>query len=173
MAGDLIGGVALSFDVESGEDYSTGVAQNRTDLNVGLSKKFLNDRLTVTVGNNFNLEGQNQPGQKATNIAGNVSVNYKLSKDGRYMLRAYRKDEYVVIQGEVIETGVAFSLTVDYNRLKELFRKRSREEKAMKKQYKRDQKEKKQEEKQKQDAIDKKNQEEQDKQKQVTTSASN
>lgn len=173
LAGDLIGGVALSFDVESGEDYSTGVAQNRTDLNVGLSKKFLNDRLTVTVGNNFNLEGQNQPGQKATNIAGNVSVNYKLSKDGRYMLRAYRKDEYVVIQGEVIETGVAFSLTVDYNRLKELFRKRSREEKAMKKQYKRDQKEKKQEEKQKQDAIDKKNQEEQDKQKQVTTSASN
>ena len=172
LAGDLIGGVALSFDLESGEDYSTGTAQNRTDLNVGLSKKFLNDRLTVTIGNNFNLEGQNQPGQKATNIAGNVSVNYKLSKDGRYMLRAYRKDEYVVIQGEVIETGVAFSLTVDYNRLKELFRKRSQQEKAMKKQYKQDQKEKKTEDKQKQDAIDQKNQEEQDKQ-QVTNSSSN
>lgn len=176
LAGDLIGGVALSFDLQSGEDYSTGTAQNRTDLNVGLSKQFLNDRLTVTVGNNFNLEGQNQPGQKATNIAGNVSVGYKLSKDGRYLLRAYRKDEYVVIQGEVIETGVAFSLTVDYNRLKDLFRKKSQEEKRMKKQYKQDQKEQKQEEKQKQDTIDKKNQEEQDeqeKQKQVTTSSSN
>jgi len=173
LAGDLIGGVALSFDLQSGEDYSTGVAQNRTDLNVGLSKQFLNDRLTVTVGNNFNLEGQNQPGQKATNIAGNVSVGYKLSKDGRYLLRAYRKDEYVVIQGEVIETGVAFSVTVEYNRFKQLFRKRTEQEKAMKKRYKQEQKQDKEEQKQKQEVADKKVQEEQDKQKQVTPTTSN
>jgi hypothetical protein len=173
LAGDLIGGVALSFDLQSGEDYSSGTAQNRTDLNVGLSKQFLNDRLTVTVGNNFNLEGQNQPGQKATNIAGNVSVGYKLSKDGRYLLRAYRKDEYVVIQGEVIETGVAFSVTVDYNRFSQLFRKKSKEEKAQQKQYNKEQKEQKKDDKQKQDAIDKKTQQDQDKQKQVTPTTSN
>jgi len=166
LAGDLVGGVALSFDLQSGADYSTGVAQNRTDLNVGLSKQFLNDRLTVTVGNNFNLEGQNQPGQKATNIAGNVSVGYKLSKDGRYMLRAYRKDEYVVIQGEIIETGVAFTMTVDYNRFSQLFRKRSQQEKNMKKEYKQEQKEDKKEDKAKQDSIDKKTQQQQDQQKQ-------
>jgi hypothetical protein len=166
LAGDLIGGVALSFDLQSGEDYSTGVAQNRTDLNVGLSKQFLNDRLTVTVGNNFNLEGQNQPGQKATNIAGNVSVGYKLSKDGRYMLRAYRKDEYVVIQGEVIETGVAFTLTVDYNRFSQIFRKRSKEEKNLKKEYNQQQKEDKKEDKAKQDSTDKKTQQQQDQQQQ-------
>ncbi|MES2278332.1 MAG: translocation/assembly module TamB domain-containing protein [Bacteroidota bacterium] len=167
LAGDLIGGVALSFDLQSGADYSSGTAQNRTDLNVGLSKQFLNDRLTVTVGNNFNLEGQNQPGQKATNIAGNVSVGYKLSKDGRYMLRAYRKDEYVVIQGEVIETGVAFTLTVDYNRFSQIFRKRTAEEKAQKKEYNQEQKQDKKEEKAKQDSTDKKTQQQQDQQKQV------
>jgi hypothetical protein len=166
LAGDLIGGVALSFDLQSGEDYSTGQAQNRTDLNVGLSKQFLNDRLTVTVGNNFNLEGQNQPGQKATNIAGDVSIGYKLSKDGRYALRAYRKDEYIVIQGEVIETGVAFTLTVDYNRFSQLFRKRSKDEKNMKKEYKQEQKEDKKEDKAKQDSTDKKTQQGQDQQKQ-------
>ena len=82
---------------------------------------FLNDRVTVTVGNNFNLEGQNQPGQKTTDIAGNVSVNYKLTKDGRYMVRAYRRDEFIVVEGEVIETGVGFTLTYDYNHFKELF----------------------------------------------------
>ena len=86
LAGNLIGGVQLSFNLTSGADYSTGVEQNRTDLNVGLSKQFLNDRVTVTVGNNFNLEGQNQPGQKTTDIAGNVSVNYKLTQDGRYLI---------------------------------------------------------------------------------------
>src|SRR3569833_1495321 len=59
LAGILIGGVQLSFDLTSGADYSTGVQQIRTDLNVGLSKIFMNDRITVTVGYNFNLEGQN------------------------------------------------------------------------------------------------------------------
>ncbi|GAB2975625.1 hypothetical protein GCM10027049_07810 [Mucilaginibacter puniceus] len=147
LAGDLIGGVALSFDLTSGADYATGVQQNRTDLNVGLSKQFLNDRLTVTVGNNFNLEGQNQPGQKASNIAGNLSVNYKLTADGRYMIRAYRRNEYVVVQGQVIETGLGFSVTYEYNKFMELFRKRSRREKELQKQYKEDQKEKKEEQK--------------------------
>ena len=152
LAGNLIGGVQLSFDLTSGADYSSGVEQNRTDLNVGLSKQFLNDRVTVTVGNNFNLEGQNQPGQKTTDIAGNISVNYKLTKDGRYLVRAYRRDEFIVVEGEVIETGIAFSLTYDYNRFKELFAKKSKEQKAMEKKYNEDQKEKKKEQK----AADKK-----------------
>ena len=147
LAGNLIGGVQLSFDLTSGADYSTGTEQNRTDLNVGLSKQFLNDRVTVTVGNNFNLEGQNMPGQKTTDIAGNISVNYKLTKDGRYLVRAYRKDEYVVVEGEVVETGVGFSLTYDFNRFKELFAKKSREDKALEKKYKQEQKEKEKEQK--------------------------
>lgn len=142
LAGNLIAGVDLNFGLTSGADYSSGTAQNRTDLNVGLSKRFLNDRLTVSVGNNFNLEGQNQPGQKSTDIAGNVSVNYKLSADGRYMLRAYRRDEFIVIEGEVVETGVGFTLTVDYNRFSQIFRGRTPKEKEMARKYKQEQKEK-------------------------------
>ncbi|MES2064250.1 MAG: translocation/assembly module TamB domain-containing protein [Bacteroidota bacterium] len=146
LAGDLIQGVDLNFGVTSGEDYSSGTATNRTDLNIGLSKRFLNDRLTVSVGNNFNLEGA-QAGQKTSNIAGNVSVNYKLSKDGRYSLRAYRKDEFIVIQGQVVETGIGFSLTVDYNRFREIFRKRTAQEREMRKKYKEEQKAKDEKEK--------------------------
>ncbi len=154
LAGNLIGGVQLSFDLTSGADYSTGVEQNRTDLNVGLSKKFLNDRITVTVGNNFNLEGQNQPGQKTTDIAGNLSVNYKLTEDGRYLIRAYRKDEFIVVEGQVVETGVGFTITYEYNRFKELFRKKTPEEKQMQKEYKEQQKEKKKEQKEADKAHD-------------------
>jgi hypothetical protein len=141
LAGNLIAGVDLNFGLTSGEDYSSGTAQNRTDLNVGLSKRFLNDRLTVSVGNNFNLEGQNQPGQKSTDIAGNVTLNYKLSKDGRYQLRAYRRDQFVVIEGEIIETGVGFTLTVDYNRFRQIFRRKTQKEKTLERKYKQEQKE--------------------------------
>jgi hypothetical protein len=50
LAGDLISGVELNFDLVSSQDYTTGQLENKTDLNVGISKKLLNDRLKVTVG---------------------------------------------------------------------------------------------------------------------------
>ncbi|OCX51983.1 hypothetical protein BEL04_16700 [Mucilaginibacter sp. PPCGB 2223] len=139
LAGNLIAGVDVNFNLQSGTDYASGTATNRTDLNVGLSKRFLNDRLTVSVGNNFNLEGQ-QPGEQGTNIAGDISVGYKLTQDGRYLIRAYRRDQFIVIQGQVIETGVGFSLTVDYNRFGQIFSNKTKREKEMLKQQKADDK---------------------------------
>jgi translocation and assembly module TamB len=122
LASSLVKGVNLNFDVQSQDDYSTGTRQQRTDLNVALSKKLLNDRLTVTVGSNFELEGAQNNTQQTNNIAGDIAVDYQLSKDGRYLLRAYRKNDYDgIIEGYVIETGVGFIITVDYNRFKEIF----------------------------------------------------
>ncbi|TZF83303.1 translocation/assembly module TamB [Pedobacter sp. BS3] len=122
LAGDLIEGVDLDIGLESSDDYTTGERKNRTDLNVGISKRLLNDRLKVSVGSNFELEGPQQAGQKTSNFAGDISVEYQLSKDGRYLLRAYQKNEYeTVLQGQVIETGLGFVITADYNKLKEIF----------------------------------------------------
>ncbi len=121
LAGGLIAGVDLNFDVASSDDYTTGTRQNRTDLNVGLSKRLLNERLTVTVGSNFELEGPQQSNQRSNNIAGNVAVNYQLSRDGRYMLRFYRKNEFEgLLDGYVIETGLGFIMSVDYNKFRQI-----------------------------------------------------
>ncbi len=131
LAGDLIKGVQLDFDLDSTEDYSSGQMENRTDLNVNLSKQLLNDRLTVTVGSSFGLEGEEHKNQEANNIAGDLSAAYTLTSDGRYKVRAYRKNEYqMALQGQVIETGVAFVVTMDYNKFRELFH-RSKEEKEL------------------------------------------
>jgi hypothetical protein len=121
LAAGLIDGVDINFDVASSDDYTTGEKRSRTDLNVGLSKRLLNDRLTVTVGSNFQLEGPTQSNQTNNNIAGNVAVNYQLSRDGRYMIRFYRRNEYEgLVDGYVIETGLGFILSVDYNRFREV-----------------------------------------------------
>lgn len=134
LASGLIKGVDLNFGLDSSEDYSSGQKNTRTDLNVDISKKLLNDRLKVTVGSNFGLEGQARQNENMTNIAGNVSVDYSLSKDGRYMLRAYRKDEYqVALQGQIIETGVGFIITLDYDKFREIFEKSKAKEKKPKK----------------------------------------
>ena len=121
LAGSLVKGVDVNFDLNSDQDYSSGSATNQTDLNVKVSKNLFSDRIRVSVGSDFQLE-QTNPGQNASNIAGDVTVDYKLSKDGRYMLRVYRNDQYqTIVQGQVVETGLSFILTFDYNVFKELF----------------------------------------------------
>lgn len=128
LAGSLITGVDLNFDLVSSEDYTSGQLENRTDLNVGLSKELLNDRLKVSIGSNFELEGPKNTNHKATNIAGNMALDYQLSRDGRYMLRAYRKNEYVgVAEGYLIETGLGFIFTFDYELFRNLFIKKEEE----------------------------------------------
>ena len=128
LAGDLISGFELDFDIDATEDYRSGQKKERTDLNVGLSKKLLNDRLKVTVGSSIGLEGAQQENEESTNIAGDVTVDYLITQDGRYRFRAYRKNNYqVALQGQVIETGVSFIITMDYNKFKELFKKNRKE----------------------------------------------
>ncbi|MCX2451148.1 translocation/assembly module TamB [Pedobacter sp. PLR] len=125
LASDLIKGVDVNFGLNTSEDYSTGKMENRTELEIGLSKKLLDDRLTVTVGSSFGLEGgSGQNNENASNIAGNVNIEYLLSKDGRYRLRAYRRNQTEgIIEGQIIETGIGFALVVDYNKFSEIFRK--------------------------------------------------
>ncbi len=120
LAADLISGVDINFDLASSDDYTTGSRQSRTDLNVSVSKQLLNDRLRVTVGNNFEIEGpQNSRGGE---LIGNVALDYLLSKDGRYMLRGYRKNQFEgQLDGFIIETGLNFILTFDYEKFRDLF----------------------------------------------------
>lgn len=124
LAGDLIAGVDINFDLTSSEDYTTGQRRDRTNFSVALSKRLLSDRLKVTVGSNYELEGPQQANQNASNVIGNVSVDYMLSRDGQYLLRGYRKSDYeAVVEGYIIETGLKFIMNIDYNKLGDIFRK--------------------------------------------------
>lgn len=118
LASDLIKGVQLDFNLNS----TTGTTGARTDLNVGLTKGFLNDRITVSVGRNFELENSGQSAQ-SSEIFDNIAVNYRVTRDGRYVFRAYRKNQFqTVLEGFIVETGVSFIVTLDYDRTKEFFK---------------------------------------------------
>jgi hypothetical protein len=85
----------------------------------------LNDRLKISVGSEFGLEGPQNANQQGNNIAGNLSAEYQLSRDGRYLLRFFEKNDYEgELYGYVVETGLSFVITVDYSRLKEIFQRR-------------------------------------------------
>ena len=134
LAGGLIAGVDINFNLTTAADYTTGEKRSRTDFTVGLTKRLLGDRLTVTVGSNFELQGPKQTSGNGSsnNIAGNVAIDYNISRDGRYVLRIYRKNEYEgVIEGYIVETGVGFIMNVDYDHFRELLQ-RSKQKKNRK-----------------------------------------
>jgi len=125
LASGLIDGVDLNFDVIASDDYTTGEKRSRTDLNIGLSKRLLNERVTITVGSNFELQGPKKGNQKASNVLGNLSVNYAISRDGSYAIRFFRKNEYEgILDGYIIETGLSFLISVDYDRFREILRRK-------------------------------------------------
>ena len=133
LASSLIQGVELNFNLESSEDFSSGARQNRTDLNVAVSKRLFSERLKVTVGSSFEVEGNQRQNEQANNIAGDIELEYMLSKDGRYLMRVFRKNQYeVALQGQVVETGIGFIITMSYEKFRELFE-RSKDKRELKK----------------------------------------
>ncbi|MCK0148062.1 translocation/assembly module TamB domain-containing protein [Arenibacter sp. F26102] len=115
-------GFEVDFDLDSFTDYQGESPQDRTQLNINAKKKLFNDRLIVTAGSAVDVEGSAQPGQEETPIIGNVSLEYLLTKDGRYRLRGFRKNEYEnIIDGQLIVTGVALIFNREFNRFSQLF----------------------------------------------------
>jgi hypothetical protein len=115
-------GFEVDFDLDSFTDFQGENPQDRTQLNINAKKKLFNDRLIVTAGSALDVEGSAQPGQEETPIIGNVSLEYLLTKDGKYRLKGFRKSSYEnIIDGQLIITGVALIFNREFNKFSQLF----------------------------------------------------
>jgi len=94
-----------------------------TEVSVNLSREFFDEQLSLKLGGDFNVEGREYNAQQdISTFAGDVIVEYKLDRKGRYRLRGFRKTEYEnLFEGEVHETGAAFIFNRDFYKLKNLF----------------------------------------------------
>ncbi|MEJ7646319.1 MAG: translocation/assembly module TamB domain-containing protein [Chryseolinea sp.] len=113
-------GVELSFDVNSYEDASSGEGQ--TEVQLGVSKSLLDDRLIVKVSGNVDIEGNASNQSSFADYIGDLALEYKLTPDGRFRITGFRNTNYDIISGELIETGAGLIYIKDYNTLRELFK---------------------------------------------------
>lgn len=119
-----IEGIELEMDVNSYQDYSSGNAEGRTQLELGVSKNLFNDRIVVKVTGNINLEGTSTSSQQdLSNFIGDLQLEYKLTEDGRLRLLGFRQRDYDIISGQLIRTGAGVIFVRDYNSFRELFTK--------------------------------------------------
>ncbi len=130
LASDLFKGINADLNLTSYQDFASSDALQQ-ELNVELSKSFLNDRLSVTAGKNFGIESIDGSAkaaqQKGSRFLPDVTSNFKLSADGKYLLRSYTKNQFeVILDGYVMETGLAFLVTMDFEKFEELFLKKAK-----------------------------------------------
>ena len=123
LSGKVVPGVELDFDIQSYDDYSTGQAEGRTEVEIGLKKQLFNERVTVQIGGSVDVEGEKAKQNTANDITSDAMIEYKLTKDGRYRLKGFRNYQYEgALEGQIIETGVGVSYVHDFNKWKELFK---------------------------------------------------
>jgi hypothetical protein len=138
LSAQYIKGVEVDVDLVSynQNDVTTNQKQGNTQLQVGVKKTLFDDRLSVQVGGNVMLEGQQSTTDptatnNAQNITGDVVVEYKFTQSGRYKLKAFRLNQLDgVTNGIIVQTGVGVVYTRDYNRTRDLFQSRKKKKRT-------------------------------------------
>ncbi|WP_225586829.1 translocation/assembly module TamB domain-containing protein [Algoriphagus sp. Y33] len=116
-------GFQVGFDVDSYQDYQSGGAQNRTDLNINAQQTLFDDRLVVQVGSQVDLEGSSQSSEQANSILANISFEYLLTEDGRWRVRAFRKNQFEsIVDGQLVVTGGGLIFNREFNEFSEFWR---------------------------------------------------
>ncbi|MEQ9298515.1 MAG: translocation/assembly module TamB domain-containing protein [Cyclobacteriaceae bacterium] len=116
-----IKGIDVDFNLNSIADYQTGSAQERTELSVSIRKALFDDRVIISVGNSVDIDGQSR---QSNEWVDDVSIEYKLTDDGRYRLKGFQKNSFEdLVEGQVTITGLALLFSKEFNQFRNIFNK--------------------------------------------------
>ena len=135
LSSKVLPGMELNFDIQSYNDYQSGQAKGRTQVEIGMKKQLFNERLSVQIGGSVDVEGDQAKQNSASDITGDVTVEYKLNKDGSFRLKGFRHNQYEgAIEGQLVETGAGVVYVRDFNRWSRLFKSNKNRGDSLKKQ---------------------------------------
>lgn len=112
----------ISKDVDIGLNYRTGDALSSEAIEVALSTHLFEDR--VTIDGNFGLISSEST-QNANNLVGDVTVDVKITKDGRFRIKAYNKSNNpfeITSYSANYKQGVGIYYRYEFDKFSELFR---------------------------------------------------
>jgi TamB, inner membrane protein subunit of TAM complex len=115
--------IELKYKNYSLSDVNNTSALNRNTVTVGISKKYLNDRLVLDLGSKYDW-GKQSSSSSGTgnnfNLAGDFRVQYLLTEDGRLRLNAFHTSDYDVLYDQnITRNGVGISWRKSFNNFSE------------------------------------------------------
>jgi len=123
LSSKILPGMELNFDIQSYDDYQSGQAKGRTQVEIGVKKQLFNERLSVQLGGAVDVEGDRAKQNSASDITSDVTVEYKLTKEGSFRLKGFRHNQYEgAIEGQLVETGAGVVFVRDFNLWNRIFK---------------------------------------------------
>ncbi len=131
-----LSGISDEFDI--GVNYRPGDELTAQEVEVALSTQLFDDR--VLVDGNVGMR-ENEQTQKTNEIVGEVTVEVKITKDGRFRAKAFNKsnNDYLYKSYAPYTQGVGVFYTQEFNRIKDLFKKKNKKDKQKKEKDKEEQ----------------------------------
>lgn len=121
----------ISNDFDIGVAYRPGSANlsNSQELQVALSTQILNDR--VVINGNFDVAGtpgstSAQPTPGTNTITGAFDIEYKINEKVRFKVFNRSNDNFYIDNGIQYTQGIGIFYRQDYNKLKDIFKKKEK-----------------------------------------------
>lgn len=113
----------ISNDFDIGINYRPGDDITSDELQASLSTQLFNNRIIVD-GN----VGVANTQSSSSNIVGDVNIEYKITSDGRFRVRAFNKsnDINTLTQNAPFTQGIGLSYQKEFNKLGDLFRRKKK-----------------------------------------------
>ncbi|HSG67730.1 MAG TPA: translocation/assembly module TamB domain-containing protein, partial [Bacteroidales bacterium] len=112
----------ISNDFDIGINYIAGDEINQDELEVALSTQFFDNRLIVD--GNVGVMTKDNTQQQASNIVGDVNIEYKLRPDGRIRLRAFNRSNNIntIDYYAPYTQGIGIFYTKEFDRFGDIFK---------------------------------------------------
>ncbi len=116
ISGQVIEGLDITMGFNKIDNYGgTSESSNtRTQFDIGVNKSFFKDRVLVGVEGHIDLEGNNPVYQNSSSNMTEFIVQYLLTEDGNYRIKAFRVNAFDLMDGEIQNTGFAFMFVIDF-----------------------------------------------------------
>jgi translocation and assembly module TamB len=106
--------VDMNLGLNTYEDYARRGGRTTTDLDVQISKKLFDDRISFEMESRINLDGSANPSQSKSNYNTDYRLYYTIDEDGRYLVKAYNLSIYDLFDGDITNAGVGIMFSKDF-----------------------------------------------------------
>ena len=100
------------FDIDFSSAKTEHAIGETNDLNIAISKSFFQERLKLSVGAALS---DNPEAYKNIGFLNNISAEYKLTKNGMFLLRAFgQRDFNNILEGELVKSGAGLRVQKEW-----------------------------------------------------------
>ncbi|MCW5898035.1 MAG: translocation/assembly module TamB [Flavobacteriales bacterium] len=115
LTGQMIKGMDIQLGVNTYDQSAGGELYQRTSVDYRVSQRILNDRVRIEAGGSLGVDERQQGvSGVSNNRAAQYAISYDLTTDGRLRLRAFHENAFDLYDGEIINNGIAITITREF-----------------------------------------------------------